>query len=167
MKTITLGVIFTITVLITTGLSTSYAMSSEPGGDVRNSNASYDIRNFGINDSGNPYVLLYGDAGATKPTTEGIIHAYMLFTDAGVFAVTSHTGIADSSIIDDGEWHANKVVLENNCIVSITEDIGVANIGNKEVSVTGSDASIVFLAVTVEFTAADDICITNVFDSAI
>lgn len=162
MKTLTLGVIFALA-MITTGVSTALAMSSEPSEAL---DASYDIRNFGIDNSGNPFVTVYGNAGETIPTTAGVVHAYVLATDAGMIAVTSHTGIADSSIINDGQWHANKVVLEDNCIASITEDDGVANVSNNEVSISGSGASIVVLALTLELTADGNVCVTDVFDSA-
>jgi len=163
MKTLTLGVIFALA-MITTGVSTALAMSSEPS--ESSLDASYDIRNFGINDSGNPFVTVYGNAGETTPTSAGVAHAYLLATDAGMIAVTSHTGIADASLVNDGQWHANKVVLEDNCIASITEDDGIANVSNNDVSVSGSGASIVVLALTLELTADGDVCVTDVFDSA-
>jgi hypothetical protein len=55
---------------------------------------------------------------------------------------------------------------QNNCIPSIKED-GNAVLQDKRVIVTGTDATEVNAALTVELTASDEgICVTEVFDTA-
>ncbi|MDQ3885103.1 MAG: hypothetical protein M3239_06630 [Thermoproteota archaeon] len=55
---------------------------------------------------------------------------------------------------------------QNNCIPSIKED-GNAVLQDKRVIVTGTDASEVNAALTVELAASDEgICVTEVFDTA-
>ncbi len=131
-------------------------------------NPDFDIRGAGIDDNGNPYIRVSGDAGGTTSDTEGIIFAYVFVTDAGIYAVTSHGGIEDSTEVgDDEQYHAHLVTLdEDNCVTSIEED-GNAILHNKRVTVTGTDATEVKAALAVELTASDDgICVTEVFDTA-
>jgi hypothetical protein len=131
-------------------------------------NPDFDIKGAGIDDNGDPYIKVYGDAGGTTSDTEGIIYAYVFVTDAGIYAVTSHGGIEDSTEVDDDEqYHAHLVTLDaNNCVTSIAED-GNAVLHNKRVTVTGTDATEVDAVLTVELTASDDgICVTEVFDTA-
>jgi len=142
------------------------AALNDPRGD--STNPDFDIRGAGVDDNGDPYIRVSGDAGGTTSDTEGIIFAYVFFTDAGIYAVTSHGGIEDSTEVDDDEqYHAHLVTLdENNCVTSIEED-GNAVLHNKRVTVTGTGATEVNQVLTVELTASDDgICVTEVFDTA-
>jgi hypothetical protein len=128
----------------------------------------FDIRRSGIDDDGNPYLMVYGDAGGTTSDTEGTIYAYVFVTDAGIYAVTSHGGIEDSTEVDDDEqYHAHLVTLDDdNCVTSIEED-GNAVLRNKRVTVTDTDATEVNAVQTVELTASDDgVCVSDVFDTA-
>jgi hypothetical protein len=131
-------------------------------------NPDFDIRGAGIDDSGNPYIRVSGDAGGTTSDTEGIILGYVFVTDAGIYAVTSHGGIEDSTEVgDDEQYHAHLVTLDaNGCVTSIAED-GKAALHNKRVTLTDTDATEVIAVQTVELTASDDgICVTEVFDTA-
>ncbi len=142
------------------------AALNDPKGDA--TNPDFDIRSAGIDDKGDPYIRVSGVAGGTTSDTEGTIFAYVLITDAGIYAVTSHEGIEDSTEVgDDEQYHAHLVTLdENNCVTSIQED-GNAVLHNKKVTVTGTDATQVNTVLTVELTASDDgICVTEVFDTA-
>jgi hypothetical protein len=128
----------------------------------------FDIKNAGVDDSGNPYISVYGVAGGTKSDTAGTIFAYVFVTDAGIYAVTSHGGIEDSTEVgDDEQYHAHLVTLDaNGCVTSIAED-GEAALHNKRVTLTGTDATEIIAVQTVELTASDDgICVTEVFDTA-
>lgn len=129
----------------------------------------FDIRRSGIDDDGNPYLTVYGDAGGTTSDTEGTIYAYVFVTDAGIYAVTSHGGIEDSTEVDDDEqYHAHLVTLDDdNCVTSIEED-GNAVLRNHRVTVTGTDATEIDAVQTVELTVTDDgdICVSDVFDTA-
>jgi hypothetical protein len=131
-------------------------------------NPDFDIRSAGIDDNGDPYIRVSGDAGGTTSDTEGTILGYVFVTDAGIYAVTSHGGIEDSTEVDDDEqYHAHLVTLDaNGCVTSIAED-GNAVLQNKRVTLTGTDATEVTAVQTVELTASDDgICVTEVFDTA-
>ena len=65
-----------------------------------------------------------GEAGGTESDTKESSFAYVFVTDAGIYAVTSHGGIEDSTEVDDDEqYHAHLVTLdENGCVASIAED---------------------------------------------
>ena len=142
------------------------ATLNDPRDDA--ANPDFDIRGAGIDDNGDPYIRVSGDAGGTTSDTEGIIFAYVFVTDAGIYAVTSHGGIEDSTEVgDDEQYHAHLVTLdENNCVTSIKED-GNAVLHNNRVTVTGTDATEVNAVLTVELTASDDgICVTEEFDTA-
>lgn len=128
----------------------------------------FDIRSSGIDDDGNPYLMVYGDAGGTTSDTEGTIYAYVFVTDAGIYAVTSHGGIEDSTEVDDDEqYHAHLVTLDDDkCVTSIEED-GNAVLRNDRVTVTDTDATELNAVQTVELTVdGDNICVTDVFDTA-
>ena len=51
-------------------------------------NRNFDIKGAGIDDNGDPYIQVYGDAGGTTSDTTGIILAYVFVTDARIYAVT-------------------------------------------------------------------------------
>ena len=113
---------------------------------------------------------MYGEAGGTRSDTKGIIFAYVFVTDAGIYAVTSHGGIKDSTEVpadEQDQYHAHLVTLDqNNCVTSLKED-GNAVLQNKRVIVTGTDATEVNAALTAKLTASHDrICVTEVFDTA-
>lgn len=134
-------------------------------------NANFDIKGAGIDDNGNPYIKVFGNAGGTISTTTGTIYAYVLVTDDGIYAVTSHGGVEDSTEVgDDRQYHAHKVTLdENNCVTSLVED-GVALLNNNKVTVLGTSATTVNGALTVQLNAGAGTCpstiaVTAVFDS--
>jgi hypothetical protein len=141
------------------------ATLNDPRGDA--TNPDFDIRGAGVDDNGDPYIRVSGDAGGTTSDTEGTIFAYVFITDAGIYAVTSHGGIEDSTEVgDDEQYHAHLVTLDDGCVISIEED-GNAVLHNNRVTVTGTDATEVEQVQTVELTASDDgICVTEVFDTA-
>ena len=137
--------------------------ANDPRGDATDPN--FDIKKFGIK-GGDPYVGIFGHAGATVPSATGTIYAYVLITDDGIYAVTSHPGVEDSTEVgDDVEWHAHKVTLSGLCVATITDD-GVAVIHNNGVSVTGTSATSVSAVLTAELTVSSSgVCVTSVFDT--
>lgn len=107
---------------------------------------SFHNRNFGIVDD-NPSMTVEGIAGSEIPSDTGEsekeeIFAYIFFTDDGIYAVTSHPGIEDSSEVkDDADWHAHKVQLnDENCIIDLKEK-GKAVLDGNTVSVEKTKAT--------------------------
>jgi hypothetical protein len=135
-------------------------------GDAANPN--FDIKGAGINDDGNPYIKVYGTAGGTESNTAGTIYAYVLVTDDGIYAVTSHGGVEDSSEVgDDTAYHAHRVTLdENNCVLTL-EETGDAVLSNKMVIVTGTDATTVNAALTVQLNAGAGSCLSTIAVTAL
>lgn len=147
------------------------AIAKDSRGDVTNGNPNFDIKMIGVNDDGDPYVDVWGKGGATTVNDGDTILAYVLFTDAGVFAVTSHGGIEDSTEVgDDEEFHGHLVTLgavnESTCVVGITDE-GEASIQNKRVAISGTSATTITGALTVSISATttDGICVTDIFDA--
>lgn len=124
------------------------------------------ITNFGIDDDGNPFLTVEGTAGGTVPDETGDIYGYVFFTDDGIYAVTSHPGIEDSSEVgDDEEWHAHKVTLDgDNCVTSLDED-GNASLDGNTVTVEDTDADSVDNVLTAVLSAEKKggVCVANVF----
>ena len=125
------------------------------------------IETFGIVD-GNPSLTVKGTAGGTIPDQKGDIYAYVFFTNDGIYAVTSHPGIEDSSEVgDDADWHAHKVELnDKNCVTSLKED-GKAALDGNTVSVEDTDATSVDKVLTAVLSAEKKgvVCVAHVFDS--
>jgi hypothetical protein len=130
--------------------------------------ASPDFRITDFAETGTPSLTVEGTAGGTVPTETGDIYAYVFVTDAGIFAVTSHPGIEDSTEVgDDVNWHAHQVTLDsNNCVTSINDN-GIAVLSGDTVSVTGTSATSTSQVLTVVLSVNDegDICVKHVFDS--
>lgn len=154
-----------MTILVSTVLVTTLMLTAP---SVYAASPDLTITDFGIDDDGNPFLTVKGTAGGTIPDETGDIYAYVFFTDDGIYAVTSHPGIEDSSEVgDDAEWHAHKVQLnDNNCIVpnSIEED-GKASLDGNTVTVEDTDADSVDNVLTAVLSAEKKggICVAKVF----
>ena len=143
------------------------AISKDPAGDATNGNSDFDIKKFGIDNDGNPYIDVYGKAGGTTVNDGNTILAYVFVTDAGAFAVTSHGGIEDSDEVDDDEeFHGHLVALSSaGCVVGITDD-GDAQLNNKRVSITNTGATALNGVLTAQLNVIPaGICVTSVFDT--
>jgi len=130
--------------------------------------ADFQIKKFGIDQNGDPFLTVEGTAGGTKPTQTGDIFAYVFFTDDGIYAVTSHPGIEDSSEVkDDANWHAHKVKLDNNNCVTSLKEKGDALLHGNKVSVENIDqATKVDKVLTAKLVAENNnVCVKKVFDS--
>jgi hypothetical protein len=138
--------------------------------NVNADDSDFKIKKFGIDQNGDPFLTVEGTAGGTKPTEAGHIFAYVFFTDDGIYAVTSHPGIEDSSEVkDDSNWHAHKVKLSNDnppCVTSLKEKGDALLHGNK-VSVENIDqATKVDKVLTADLVAKNNqVCVDHVFDS--
>ena len=167
-KTIIFGLpilaVLTISIMLTPAFA---ALGKDISGDATNNDPNFDIKKFGVDGNGNPYVDVYGQAGGTTVNDGDTILAYVLVTDAGIFAVTSHGGIEDSSEVgDDTQFHGHLITLDaSSCLTSVTEP-GSANLQNKRVSVSGTGATTVFGVLTAELKISALGCVTAVFDSA-
>jgi hypothetical protein len=155
-----------ITILAGTVLVATLMMIT--ASSVHAASPDFRIKNFGIDNDGNPFLTVQGTAGGTIPDQKGDIYAYVFFTDDGIYAVTSHPGIEDSSEVqDDADWHAHKVKLDDkNCVTSLKED-GEAALDGDTVSVKGTDATSVDKVLTAVLSAEKKggVCVAHVFDS--
>lgn len=155
-----------MTILAGTILVTSLMMTA-PGLYASTASEGFKIQTFGIDDDGNPFLTVNGQAGGQTPDKTGDIFAYVFFTDKGIFAVTSHPGVEDSSEVEDDEdWHAHKVKLDsNNCVTSLKEQ-GDALLDGDKVSVENTKATEVTNVLTALLVAeGDKVCVEEVFDS--
>lgn len=152
-----------MTILVSTALLTTLMLTAP---SVYAASPDLTITDFGIDDGGNPFITVKGTAGGTVPDEKGDIYAYVFFTDDGIYAVTSHPGIEDSSEVeDDEEWHAHKVTLNgNNCVASLDED-GKASLDGNTVTVEDTDADSVDKVLTAVLSAEKKggVCVAKVF----
>lgn len=141
--------------------------TKDPKKDVTNNDASFDIKQFGLDKNGNPYLTVYGKAGITKPSQEGVFYAYVFNTDAGTYVVASHEIQDEHSGEGDGalDWHGHKVTLDsNNCIASISDE-GKAVMKKGNVGIINTDALSVRSVLTAQLDeGSGGICVTSVFD---
>ncbi|HEX5920711.1 MAG TPA: hypothetical protein VFY55_02925 [Nitrososphaeraceae archaeon] len=155
-----------MTILAGTILVTTLMMTA-PGLYASTSSEGFKIQTFGIDDDGNPFLTVNGQAGGKTPDKTGDIFAYVFFTDDGIYAVTSHPGVEDSKEVEDDEdWHAHKVKLDsNNCVTSLKEQ-GDALLDGDKVSVENTKATEVTKVLTALLVAeGDEVCVEEVFDS--
>lgn len=128
----------------------------------------FDIISFQTNGKGNLRIYVEGVVGGTTPYhagDENLIYAYVFFTDAGIYAVTSHMGGDSHQVDHDIEGHSHLVELdENNCVTSIA-DAGKVNLHKNRISVMQTDAIRLSGVLTAELTASDyETCMTKIFD---
>jgi hypothetical protein len=161
-----------MTILAGTVLVTTLMMMAP---SVYAASPDFTIETFGIVD-GNPSMTVKGTAGGTTPDETGDIHAYVLVTNEGIYAVTSHPGIEDSDEVkDDAEWHAHKVELNNKNCVTDLQETGNAVLDGHTVAVKDTDpeATSVESVLTATLSAekkGDEpdttaVCVAHVFDS--
>jgi hypothetical protein len=152
-----------MTILVSTALLTTLMLTAP---SVYAASPDLTITDFGIDGDGNPFITVEGTAGETVPDETGDIYAYVFFTDDGIYAVTSHPGIEDSSEVgDDEEWHAHKVTLNgDNCVTSLDED-GNASLDGNTVTVEDTDADSVDNVLTAVLSAEKKggVCVAKVF----
>ena len=132
-----------MTILAGTVIAATLIMMTAP--IVSAATPPFTIVNFGIVNK-NPSMTVEGVAGSEIPNTPGggewEIFAYVFYTDDGIYVVTSHPEIEDSSEVkNDSDWHAHKVQLnDENCIIDRNEK-GKAVLDGNTVSVKHQEAS--------------------------
>ena len=124
--------------------------------------ADFMIKDYGVDEDGNPFLTVQGNAGETLPQKENAGFAYVFVTNTGTYAVSSDWMYP--------QWHTHEITLdEKNCVSAMgpMSSSGVAEITDK-VKLTKTNATIVYKVMTAEFTLSDSdgsICATKVFDS--
>lgn len=143
----------------------------DPVGDVITTNvieelpsyfdpADFDIRNYGFDDDGNPYVQVYGHAGRTiAPEHEhedahAVIYAYALLTNTGIWVLDSHDFEHDEGESNERTgWHGQTVQpvfdLGAGCF-DVTSVDSEARVVGKRATVLGADATEIMGALTLQ-----------------
>lgn len=112
----------------------------------------FDLKRYGFKKNGDAYVAVYGKAGQTLPSGEHTAYAYVIYTDAGIFASDSHEAQhADSEEVANKSWHGHKVEFnEEGCVDEIGSFLSEAKIKNHRVIIKDTGATQIFKALTVE-----------------
>lgn len=131
-------------------------------GDIKFSKSDFMIKDFGIDNDGNPFLTVEGNAGATVPQKENTGYAYVFVTDNGTFSVSSDWMYT--------KWHTHVLKLdEKNCVESMDMNTRVGTDVSNMVKITDTNATKVDKVMTVEFTISNkdgSLCATKIFDSA-
>lgn len=130
--------------------------------DVKFSMNDFIIKDFGMDNDGNPFLTVEGNAGTTVPQKENTGYAYVFFTDNGTFSVSSDWMYT--------KWHTHPLTLDKkNCVESMDMNADVGADVSDMVKVTHSNATKVDRVMTGEFTINNNdgsLCATKIFDSA-
>jgi hypothetical protein len=122
--------------------------------------ADFEIKNFGIDKGGFPFIDVEGTPGGTVPQKEDTGYAYVFETNKGTFAVSSDWMYP--------QWHTHEILLdENNCVKSMKMNSGGAEIADV-VKLTETNATNVKKVMTAEFALGESdgsICATKICDS--
>ena len=149
-----------LAVLLAIGLAVSLTMTpavyaytfvKDAKGDATDPN--FDIRQAGLDDSGNPYLKVTGKAGGTTPSSpsqSSLVYAYVFVTNAGIYAVTSHQAEDSGQVGNDLEWHSHLVTLDGSGCVTGISDAGVTKLSGEKVTVLGTGATDVLGVATAE-----------------
>ncbi|MFQ5941871.1 MAG: hypothetical protein ACE5KA_09270 [Nitrososphaerales archaeon] len=139
-----------------------------------NHSPDFQITGDGFDDAGDAFLTVAGTAGGTTTDEAGDIYAYVFITNdftgtlgTGIYAVTSHIGIEDSTEVgDDTAYHAHEVALDAaNCVTGIAED-GVAALAGNTVSVNTPGVVTTNPTTLTAVLSVDDevnICVKHVF----
>ena len=131
-------------------------------GDIKFSKSDFMIKDFGIDNDGNPFLTVEGNAGATVTQKENTGYAYVFVTDNGTFSVSSDWMYT--------KWHTDVLKLdERNCVESMDMNTSVSADVSDMVKVTEANVTKVDKVMTVEFTVNNNdgsLCATKIFDSA-
>lgn len=120
------------------------------------------IKDFGIDNDGNLFLTVEGNAGATVPQNENTGYAYLFVTDNETFSVSSDWVYT--------KWHTHVLRLdEKNCVESMDMNAEVGADVSDMITVMHTNTTKVDKVMTVEFTANNNdgtLCVTKIFDSA-
>jgi hypothetical protein len=122
----------------------------------------FTIKDFGIDNDGNPFLTVEGKAGASIPKKENTGYAYVFVTNNGIFSVSSDWMYT--------KWHTHELKLdEKNCVESMNMNAGAGAEVSDTVKVTKTNATKLDKVITAEFTISNEdgsVCATKIFDSA-
>jgi len=122
--------------------------------DPKDAAPDFDIRKYGIDKNGNPFVKVVGKICGTA--SNGLVIAYILVTDDGVFVIAAHGFLDDdeqAGPAPDLTCHAHKVTGFNEvteCVTSLSgtgETVALSNNG-KLGKVIGTSATEVTAAIS-------------------
>ena len=118
------------------------------------------IKDFGIGNDGNPYLIVVGRAGGSTPDKNDTGYAYVFVTDNGTYAVSSDWMFT--------KWHTHELTLdEKNCVQSMNMNGGEGAYVGDDIKVTRTGATKVDKVMTAEFTIDNNsICASKIFDFA-
>jgi len=126
----------------------------------------FQIKKFGIDQNDEPFLTVEGKAGGTTTDEPNKGFAYVLDTDAGIFAVASHNFEDSTEVKDDVDWHAHKIKLDSDSCITSLKEKGDALLRGDKVSVENIDqVSKVKGALTVSLEKADGKVCATVIDS--
>lgn len=113
--------------------------------------ADFDIKGFGLDGDGHTYIQVYGAAGRTLPSGEKTVYAYVVQTDAGIYASDSHEAQhADDEEVANRSWHGHKVVVgPDGCIDEIGSFKSQARLAGDRVTITETGATQILGVLTV------------------
>jgi hypothetical protein len=126
----------------------------EPGSKDQQGDSAFkdfDIKNYGIDENGETYVEVYGEAGRTLPSGEKTIFAYVIQTDTGTYASDSHEAQhADDEVTANLSWHGHLIVLDaQGCIEEVDGFKSKAHLDGDRVVITDTESAQVLKVQTV------------------
>ena len=129
--------------------------------------AEFDITQFGKL-LGKPYIKVRGRAGGTRAQVgSNEILAYVFVTDAGVYAITSHSfkDSVEQRAEGDTTYHGHMVTLDaSNCVSSINDD-SFPYLTTRRVFLLGTKAKQVDAVLTARLTVTSaGVCVDKVYD---
>jgi hypothetical protein len=133
----------------------------------RRLNPAFDLNAFRMVGNTVPMLQVEGRAGSVTPDLRSNdILAYVFNTDAGTFAVASHSLEDSVESAVDLDWHAHRITLnEQGCITGI-EETGDAYVKGHLVGVLNSGATQLNSVATVVVTPGESgVCVSRVMDS--
>ncbi len=162
-----LAAILAVSMVVTPSAYALTNLITDPEGDVTNGNPDFDIKRAGITDTGKLRVVVFGEAGGTKPSAPSLddkVYAYVFVTDVGIVAVTSHRAEDSGQVVNDLAWHSHRVTLDGSGCVSSIEDFGKARLIDDHIHVRDTGATSIDAVLTAELTINGGVCVTDVFD---
>jgi len=82
-----------------------------------------------------------GDIDTVGTKSPKFISAYVVDTDAGLFAITAHFGVDDDDATGDHDWHSHGFTLLDGCINTINADGTVTSAKGNTITVAGTGAT--------------------------
>ena len=106
-----------------------------------------------------------GDIDSVGTQSPKFISAYVVDTDAGLFAITAHFGVDDDDATSDQEWHSHNFTLDAGCIDTIGALGTVTSAKGNTITVAGTGATAIngaFFAL-LKINQDGSICVHKIF----